>query len=909
MSVVRHFKPCILSMVLASSLPLAAIAAPSQDEAFLTEQELRLVQESLPVETQLDLLVAQLEQQVMLGEDQEAMSTVAEIRTLDVPAPPALMYFEGTVLLNRGKIEDAQKLLDAYLRETGNKGTYTAQANAGIGKINAELARREAERQQRLRDFRRLNASLANHVKRGDGEKAMATVKVIREFGLPVPDAVTYFEGEALLLLNRPIQAKSRLLQYIDKHGRDGEHYKRAIRLFAQATQVKQSTYIRQVQRELRRLGYKPGNSGEVDSPTRKAIAGYQNANKMTVTGNLTPDLLRRLRTTSPKVHDCDRYAAHAGDPKRRAEGIAFNQIDVSTAIASCKEAVENYPSVARYQFQYGRSLDAAKRKAEAVDWYRKASQLGYPSAMASLGNAYERGRGVFQNTKKAVTWYQKASDLGLPRAQVALANMYETGIGVRRDFIKARTYFRKAAKQGNNLGQYRLGRLYERGEGGSKNIKRARTWYQKAAAADYQPAILRLKTIGGSIPTPTARNSRRNQSASASRPANTAKFKEKVRIAQIRLSNLGYKLGKADGIYGAKTAKAIKKFQRNQRLPITGEVTDKLLKQLKARQRAIAATVAKPNTPKPHDHKDDEHGPDDLNLDILSRPPARTTGNTTRRTTATSRVSTTSVANRCDELAASPNDPASTERGVPVSRINAAKAMAACRDAVRAYPRSPRFASQYGRALLAGGEYSASAIWFSKAASRGYADGQYNLAVQHEKGLGVKKDFTKAVKLYKQAAGKQHSAARNSLTTLYRAGFIRPKNAAERRELESYGARTSTLPSNTTTTSSRPTLSLGASSSVDTSLGNAADMSPKIKKLTNQAMRGNTDAQFSLGQIYLAGKEVSLDYKKAVEWFRKAAVAGHRGAQNKMGYMYEHGYGVPMDISLALTWYRRATE
>lgn len=885
MSFVRHLKPSIYTIVLAGSLPMGAVAAPSQ-EAFLTEQELQLVQESLPVETQLDLLVAQLEQQVMLSEHKAAAKTIAEIRTLDVPAPPSLMYFEGSVLLNRGKIHDAQKLLDAYLRETGDKGSYRTEATTGVDKIKAELARREAERQQRLRDFRRLNARLADHIRRGDGEKGMATIRVIRDFGLPVPDSVTYFEGEALLLLNRPVQAKSRLLQYIDKHGRDGEHYQRAVRLFAQATQVKQSTYIRQVQRELSRLGYKPTLNGEVDDNTRKAIAAYQNANKLAVTGNVTPDLLRRLRTTSPQVHDCDRYASHPGDPKRRSDGISFNKLDVAAAVSNCKRAVENYPSIARYQFQYGRSLDAANRKAEAVDRYRKASQMGYTSAMASLGNAYERGRGVFQNTKKAVSWYRKAADLGLPRAQVSLANLHETGVGTRKDFIKARTYFRKAAEQGSTVAQYRLGRLYEKGDGGSKSASRARSWYQKAAAADYQPAVLRLKTLGVAISRPVS--SSRTPTRTSSAPLSP--WKMKVKKAQTALNKLGYKAGKPDGIFGKKTISAIKRFQRDRSLPVTGKVTDKLLVQLakkkpsanQATSRATNSSVT-PTAPA-----------DDLNLGALSRPPVAR------------EIATSKAANRCDELAASPSDPASTQRGTPVSRINAAKAMSACRDAVRAFPRTPRFASQYGRALLAGGEYSASAIWFDKAAKRGYADGYYNLAVQHEKGLGVKKDFQKAVKYFRKAASQGHTSAQNSLSTMYRAGYIKPSNNAERSQWE---RPINPAPRTPRSPITRPALISTPQVPLDASLGNAASITPQIQKLQEQAIRGNTDAQFKLGQIYLAGKDVPLDYTQAVKWFRKAAVAGHRGAQNKMGYMYEHGYGVPMDISLALTWYRRATE
>ena len=47
----------------------------------------------------------------------------------------------------------------------------------------------------------------------------------------------------------------------------------------------------------------------------------------------------------------------------------------------------------------------------------------------------------------------------------------------------------------------------------------------------------------------------------------------EEVRTAQQALHSLGYSAGKADGLMGARTKVAIKKFQRKEGLPVTGEL------------------------------------------------------------------------------------------------------------------------------------------------------------------------------------------------------------------------------------------------------------------------------------------------------------------------------------------------
>jgi TPR repeat protein len=78
------------------------------------------------------------------------------------------------------------------------------------------------------------------------------------------------------------------------------------------------------------------------------------------------------------------------------------------------------------------------------------------------------------------------------------------------------------------------------------------------------------------------------------------------------------------------------------------------------------------------------------------------------------------------------------------------------------------------------------------------------------------------------------------------------------------------------------------------------------IKKL---AEKGDIDAQFDLGWMYLNGIGVPQDYKQAVYWFTKAAEKGHAGAQDNLGASYYNGKGVPQDYKQAAYWLTKAAE
>ncbi|MBC8155053.1 MAG: SEL1-like repeat protein [Bacteroidetes bacterium] len=91
-----------------------------------------------------------------------------------------------------------------------------------------------------------------------------------------------------------------------------------------------------------------------------------------------------------------------------------------------------------------------------------------------------------------------------------------------------------------------------------------------------------------------------------------------------------------------------------------------------------------------------------------------------------------------------------------------------------------------------------------------------------------------------------------------------------------------------------------------------AADDAVQKSALTAKAVRQKAfaDSCYQVGQNYYSGQSgVEQDYKKAAEWYNRAAKSGSASGQNDLGYMYQLGLGVVQNDTIATLWYRRAAE
>jgi TPR repeat protein len=78
-------------------------------------------------------------------------------------------------------------------------------------------------------------------------------------------------------------------------------------------------------------------------------------------------------------------------------------------------------------------------------------------------------------------------------------------------------------------------------------------------------------------------------------------------------------------------------------------------------------------------------------------------------------------------------------------------------------------------------------------------------------------------------------------------------------------------------------------------------------------AVKGDLNAQFSVGQSYLSGEDGEAHLSgsdrlsRAARWFRRAAEGGHAPSQYRIATLYELGHGTPRNVIEAEKWYERA--
>lgn len=148
---------------------------------------------------------------------------------------------------------------------------------------------------------------------------------------------------------------------------------------------------------------------------------------------------------------ECDRLAAIPYDRNRPegVPGLEFKNVDAKRALIACELEVARDPGNPRYQFQFGRSLQRARRFPEAVKWYRLAAEQGFSPAQSNIGVLYFWGLGVAQNSIEAMNWFHKAAEQRYSPAQYMLGRVYLRGKVVKRNDVRTLMWFTIAIADG----------------------------------------------------------------------------------------------------------------------------------------------------------------------------------------------------------------------------------------------------------------------------------------------------------------------------------------------------------------------------------------------------------------------------------------------------------------------------
>lgn len=243
----------------------------------------------------------------------------------------------------------------------------------------------------------------------------------------------------------------------------------------------------------------------------------------------------------------------------------------------------------------YALELLQSGEKTRGVQLLKDAASRGLVMAEYRLAKLYERGEGVPRDIAAARSWTEKAAIGGNRLAMHDLAVFYAEGDAGPQSYAAAVEWFRAASDLGLVDSQYNLAVLYEQGLGVSQDKSEAAYWFEVAGRAGDQDASRRARTMLAEMQPTQAEAIKRKARAFNPKPqiarangdfgrrpwdvATPAQIGE----AQRLLQRLGYGPGTTDGKMSPRTADAIRQFERANDLPVTGEASVSLLRQLRA--------------------------------------------------------------------------------------------------------------------------------------------------------------------------------------------------------------------------------------------------------------------------------------------------------------------------------------
>ncbi|MGB9141917.1 MAG: SEL1-like repeat protein, partial [Aestuariivirga sp.] len=254
----------------------------------------------------------------------------------------------------------------------------------------------------------------------------------------------------------------------------------------------------------------------------------------------------------------------------------------------------------------------------QAARWYQKAALAGLAPAQYRLATLFERGRGVPQDAATALIWYERAAEQGNVKAMhnaAVLAAGTEAG---KPNYETAYKWFLAASQNGLKDSQFNLAVLYERGLGTKANVDEALFWYLLAARQDDADAKKRAEVLSQNL-SPTVVETVKAKAKSwipqqAPENANVVTIldaawqntpsltqitpiepvqKQEVAVnepvdpiglTQQLLTRLGFNIGQPDGQMGTRTTNAIRLFQLQSGMKVTGEVSEDLISKLQAK-------------------------------------------------------------------------------------------------------------------------------------------------------------------------------------------------------------------------------------------------------------------------------------------------------------------------------------
>lgn len=563
-------------------------------------------------------------------------------------------------------------------------------------------------------------------------------------------------------------------------------------------------------------------------SPEEKVMAAY-NLNILNNPSRVRTPTREEQRLAS--FDACARATSH--------KSISLIEMNASTAITKCREAIALDQENPKLWGFLARALFSVGQYSEAAEWSQKTADQGSPYDHYLLATLYENGLGVEQSDTEALTRYQRAAELGSAEAQYTLAGFYRKGNGVAQSDLESARWYQLSANQGYGNAQYVLGSMYADGIGVDQDFNTALDWLQKAT------------NQGASMAEEAVRNvSNRRTEA---RLAALAAEEERLRAIDNAKAEVEHaRQAAAETVADLGKPLHPKTFNACAKVASPKYVTLESIDFSEAIRRCGLAVRRDPE-----------------NVDILSY-----LARMTLRLRALTNLGDAEGQYNLGRIYR-------VGLGVPESSIEAAKLYRLSSDQGNADAQY-NLAIMYEHGLGVQKNVDEAVRLYMLSSDQGNADAQYNLGKMYEKGRGVQRDFSEATKWLQLAANNGHYSARNISDTIF--SMERPaQSTCAEPNWKNY----------VYSDISAPRIILACQFLIDYSQSeNIREYARNaLQKLRNDfhefnqlaASQGGAEAQFNLGMDYAYGNSVEQNFTTALEWLQKAADQGFSGAEDKI--------------------------
>lgn len=119
--------------------------------------------------------------------------------------------------------------------------------------------------------------------------------------------------------------------------------------------------------------------------------------------------------------------------------------------------------------------------KAIARQYYRKATELGWPDSTCALGNMLIAGTGGEKDVVGGLELCRAAAEAGVAHAQADYGTYLLLGKIMPKDAVAARVWLAKAAEQKHANASFLLGQIYWKGDGIAEDRNIAAKWLKAA--------------------------------------------------------------------------------------------------------------------------------------------------------------------------------------------------------------------------------------------------------------------------------------------------------------------------------------------------------------------------------------------------------------------------------------------